>query len=244
MCIIPPSRQVFPCGLVQPAGAFRASVDALLLAQFATVGQDDYFADLGSGCGIVACAVALVHPQARGLGLEREAVLVEAARQNIRNLTLGARLACAQADLALSADVQAAGMGAFDLVLANPPFRVRGQGRPAAQSLRNRALEGEPDSLGHFFGAAALLLRRHGYFACVLAAARLGDALHLLRRYNMGLRRLRCVHSTEGGPASRILLEARKQAAEDVCIEAPMMAAHVAQVSHLLQAPRQGAETE
>lgn len=228
MDTMPPSRQVFPCGLVQPAGAFRASVDSLLLAQFATVEQNCHFADLGTGCGIVACAVALAHPHARGLGLEREPALVQAAEQNIHHLALQGQLRCLRADIAHQEALREAGVGAFDLVLANPPYRVKGQGRPAAEPLRNTALEGEADSLDHFFAAGASLLRHHGYFACVLAAARLGDALYLLRQYKLGLRRLRCVHSTEAGPASRILLEGRKHAAEDVRIEAPLLAAQMA----------------
>lgn len=228
MCILPPLRQVFPCGLVQPSGSFRASVDALLLARFATIGQGFHFVDLGTGCGIVACAVALAHPHTQGLGLEREPVLVQAAQQNIAQLGLEAQLACAQADIAHSVTLHSAGLGSFDAVLTNPPYRIAGQGRPAAQALRKRALEGNADSLGHFFAAGAALLRHHGYFSCVLAAARLGDAMQLLRRHNMGLRRLCCVHSAEGGPATRILVEARKNAAEDVTIEPPVLAAQVA----------------
>lgn len=215
-------RQVFPCGLVQPAGAFRASADALLLADFALVGAGERFVDLGTGCGIVACGIALACSECSGVGVERETELVGAARENIRRLDLGARLSCVEGDVGDGDLLTSVGRGAFDVVVANPPYRIAGRGRPAAQALRERALAGDADCLGRFFGAGAALLRHHGRFVCVLSAERLGDALVTLRDCGLGLRRLCCVYGKKGGQAKRVLLEARKNAKEDIRIEAPL----------------------
>lgn len=219
-------RQVFPCGLVQPAGAFRASADAVLLADFAALRAGDRFADLGTGCGIVACAMALACPECSGVGIEREAELVLAARENIARLDLGARLSCVAGDVGdaglLLGLLSGLGRGDFDVVVANPPYRIAGRGRPAAQALRERALAGTADCLDIFFRAGAALLRHHGRFACVLSAERLGDALVALRDCGLGARRLLCVYGKQGGQARRILLEARKNAKEDIRIDAPL----------------------
>lgn len=149
-------RQVFPCGLVQPAGAFRASADAVLLADFAALRAGDRFADLGTGCGIVACAMALACPECSGVGIEREAELVLAARENIARLDLGARLSCVAGDVGdaglLLGLLSGLGRGDFDVVVANPPYRIAGRGRPAAQALRERALAGTADCLDIFLG--------------------------------------------------------------------------------------------
>lgn len=224
MCGISYFRQVFPCGLVQPPGSFRAGADALWLAQFATVGNSCHFADIGAGCGIVGCALALAHPHTTGLGLEREAALVTAARQNIAQLGLESQLHCLGGDADSPEVLAHMGQGRFDLVVANPPYRIAGQGRPSSQPLRQKALVGAVDSVSVFFKAAAFLLRRHGSFACILSAARLGDALRLLPQYKLGVRRMRCVYTKKDGPATRILLEARKDAAEDIRLEIPLFA--------------------
>lgn len=215
-------RQVFPCGLVQPVGAFRSGADALWLAQFAAVGEPCHFADIGAGCGIVGLALALAHPHTTGLALEREAALVAAAEQNITQLGLESQLRCVAGDAAAPEILAQMGHGLFDLVVANPPYRLAGQGRPSPQALRQRALASDADSLAIFFKAAACLLRHHGSFACILSAARLGDALRLLPQYTLGVRRMRCVYTKKDGPATRILLEARKNAAEDICLERPL----------------------
>lgn len=224
MCGISHFRQVFPCGLVQPAGAFRAGADALWLAHFASVGHPCYFADIGAGCGIVGCALALAHPHATGLGLEREAALVRAAGQNIAQLGLEPQLHCLGGDAASPEILAHMGQGRFDLVLANPPYRIAGQGRPSPHPLRQKALAGDADSLSVFFRAAAFLLRHHGSFACILSAARLGDALRLMPQHRLGLRRMCCIYTKKDGPAARVLLEARKNAEEDLRIERPLFA--------------------
>ncbi|MEG2172537.1 MAG: methyltransferase [Desulfovibrionaceae bacterium] len=222
MCVASYFRQVFPRGLVQPEGALRASMDALLLARFATLEPGCRFADLGTGCGIVACALALNHADVTGVGLEREGCLVAAARQNFANLNLEARLTCVEGDAGEATCLKRLGTGSFDTVVLNPPYYVCGQGRPSPRALRRRGLEGAADSLNIFFAAAARLLRHHGHMACILPAARMGDAVLLLRKHKLGLRRICCVHSREGKAAKRVLLEARAHATEDIRIEAPL----------------------
>lgn len=233
MCVPSHFRQVFPCGLEQPQGSFRASADALLLTSFASRGQGKggwRFADLGTGCGIVACALLLAKDDdsLQGLGIEREAALAAAAQINAERLGLTEQLTIIQGDVGHAAVLKAAGRGTFDLVLANPPYGIEGRGRPSPHALRQGALVGTAETLDVFFAAGAALLRHHGTFTCVLTAARLGDALHGLRRHALGLRRMQTVHSTATGPALRILLEARKNAAEDVRIEAPVIHAGLA----------------
>ena len=85
------AREAFPAGLEQPEGSFRFSADALLLAKF-TAGQPlperAALAELGTGCGVVSLAVLLEKPEWQAVGLEREAVLAEAAARNAATLGL------------------------------------------------------------------------------------------------------------------------------------------------------------
>ena len=213
----------FPRGLIQPEGAFRFSVDALLLAAFASGEGARRAADLGTGCGVVAFGLALRFPELFCTGIDAEAALIGAARANARALGLEERLDFVQGDVADTALPARLGHGSCELVAANPPYRVAGAGRRIRYPARRRALEAPQGALADFTRAAGVLLRHHGRFACVFAPARLDELFAALRSARLGPRRLRCVHPRPGAAAALVLLEARKNARPDVTVEAPLI---------------------
>ncbi|AAS94935.1 hypothetical protein DVU_0452 [Nitratidesulfovibrio vulgaris str. Hildenborough] len=281
------ARARFPRGLHQPAGSFRFSADALLLASFAGGTAARSFADLGTGCGVVGLALLLGSSRLSGVGIEQDAALVNAARANAHRLGLSTRFTVHHADLTrlcarppcdahacdstrrdtggaslaspthgapaqagnitlrhgahpdddtaasrpaddadapLERDGLAARLrGTCDLVVANPPYRIPGTGRPAATPARNAALFETKGTLAAFIGAAALLLRTRGRFACVYGAARLSALLTALADAGLEAKRLRCVHSRVTGPAVLVLVEAMRGARPGLVVEPPLI---------------------
>ena len=235
------ARQLFPRGLEQPHGSLRFGADALLLAAFAARGVEGMnkarrkqltAADLGCGCGAALLALALRCETVTGLGLEREAPLVQAATANALHLGLADRLHFAQADLAdkafMAALPAASGYraGSLDLVLANPPYGV--EGRPSPSPLRERAMRGAQGKedrthvLTIFCRAAAALLRHQGYFFCIYDALALPLLSGALDAAGFGLRGLLPVRTHTSKPALRVLVLARKNTAHQCAIEAPL----------------------
>ena len=235
------ARQLFPRGLEQPHGSLRFGADALLLAAFAARGVEGMnearrkqltAADLGCGCGAALLALALRCETVTGLGLEREAPLVQAATANALHLGLADRLHFAQADLAdkafMAALPAASGYraGSLDLVLANPPYGV--EGRPSPSHLRERAMRGAQGKedrthvLAVFCRAAAALLRHQGYFFCIYDALALPLLSGALDAAGFGLRGLLPVRTHTSKPALRVLALARKNTAHQCAIEAPL----------------------
>ena len=235
------ARQLFPRGLEQPHGSLRFGADALLLAAFAARGVEGMnearrkqltAADLGCGCGAALLALALRCETVSGLGLEREAPLVQAATANALHLGLADRLHFAQADLAdkafMAALPAASGYraGSLDLVLANPPYGV--EGRPSPSHLRERAMRGAQGKedrthvLTIFCRAAATLLRHQGYFFCIYDALALPLLSGALDAAGFGLRGLLPVRTHTSKPALRVLVLARKNTAHQCAIEAPL----------------------
>ena len=247
------ARRLFPRGLEQPQGSLRFGADALLLAAFAARGVEGMnearrkqltAAELGCGCGAALLALALRCETVTGLGLEREAPLVQAATANALRLGLADRLHFAQADLAdraLLADlpdlpcmpgvpgVNGCKAGSLDLVLANPPYGV--EGRPSQSHMRERALRGAQGAhvaenrtqvLTVFCRAAAGLLRHQGYFFCIYDALALPHLSSALDAAGFGLRGLLPVRTYASRPALRVLVLARKNAAHQCAIEAPL----------------------
>ena len=235
------ARQLFPRGLEQPHGSLRFGADALLLAAFAARGVEGMnkarrkqltAADLGCCCGAALLALALRCETVTGLGLEREAPLVQAATANALHLGLADRLHFAQADLAdkafMAALPAASGYraGSLDLVLANPPYGV--EGRPSPSPLRERAMRGAQGKedrthvLTIFCRAAAALLRHQGYFFCIYDALALPLLSGVLDAAGFGLRGLLPVRTHTSKPALRVLVLARKNTAHQCAIEAPL----------------------
>lgn len=241
----------FPRGLVQPGGAYRFGLEALLLAAFAarTVARrpgwrrrETAVAELGSGCGAALLGVALRLPHAACLGLEREPVLVAAAVANAAALGLAARVRFRVADVAnpTARAALARAEGPQDLVMANPPWGLPGRGRASPSPLRENALRGAAprregmadadtgmappgdDALPPFCAAAATLLRHKGAFCCIVPAPALTRVCAALDRARLGLRRVLPVRPYTREPAHRLLLLAQKDAAAEPELLAPL----------------------
>jgi tRNA1(Val) A37 N6-methylase TrmN6 len=109
--------------LVQPARGYRAGADAILLAAAieATAGATLLEAGCGAGAALIAAATGL--PEARFVGLERDAEALALARENVRLNGLEPRVEIVEGD--------ALAPGApFDGVFANPPFDGEGAQEP------------------------------------------------------------------------------------------------------------------
>ncbi|WP_156925310.1 tRNA1(Val) (adenine(37)-N6)-methyltransferase [Nitratidesulfovibrio termitidis] len=122
--------------------------------------------------------------------------------------------------LAFDALPRAASM---DLVVANPPYRRHGSGRPSPSSQRTRALFETPETLPAFTRAAARLLRARGRSCWVYGPDRLPDLLLALRATGQEPARLRCVHARAHGPATLVLVEARRAGKPGLVVEPPLI---------------------
>lgn len=182
-------------------------------------------------------------PFLHALGLEQDTALCAAATENARLLGLADICRFQQGDLADTHFLRDCGENAFHLVLANPPYALAGSGRPSASARRDAALRGPApllpggthasrhrpgpqsgttDPLAVFCRAARRLLRHHGLFCCIFPAADLSRLLSTLERERLGCRRLLPLCPRAGEFAKRVLVLARKDAAAQCRLEAPL----------------------
>ena len=216
----------FPRGLVQPEGAYRFGLEALLLAAFAVrtmrergrgARREAAVTELGAGCGAARLGVALHLPGARCLGLEREAALVGAARANAEALGLSGRVRFFAADVGQGPP----DAGPQDMVLANPPWGQAGRGRPSPSPLREKALRAG-DAFPVFCAAAARLLRHKGLFCCIVPASALTRICAALEGARLGLRRILPLRPHSGEAAHRLLLLAQQGACAEPELRSPL----------------------
>lgn len=142
-------------------------------------------ADLGTGSGALACALAHERPDATVLATDRDGAALAVARRNARNLGLPVHFA----RMDWLAGVRAA---AFDLVVANPPYIAPGDPCLEADGVRcepRQALVAGPDGLAalHVIAVQApAALARGGWLLLEHGAAQ-GAAVRALLR-EAGLR--------------------------------------------------------
>jgi release factor glutamine methyltransferase len=106
--------------------------------------------DLGTGSGALLLAALTRWPGAQGIGIDRSQAALAIARTNAVRLALAARAQLIAADW--TQDGWGAGLGRFDLVLANPPY-VESGARLNAQVMAHEphgALFAGPDGLDDY----------------------------------------------------------------------------------------------
>jgi tRNA1(Val) A37 N6-methylase TrmN6 len=190
--------------LRQPARGegYRANIDALLLAAFASDGKRAKLAiDLGAGAGAVALSLLFWDAAERVVLVEVDPVAGEAARANLEANGWASRGAVVSKDVRDLAEH----IGGADLVVCNPPFVAPGHGRVPSRPERALARSG---ALAHFTAASRRALGRRARACFVYPAHDLGALWGALAEAGLVPKRLRAVHADEKTPARVLMVEA------------------------------------
>ena len=167
--------------LLQPRAAYRAGLDAVLLAAAVDARSGQRALDVGAGVGTVGLCLA-VRTGAEVVLLEQEAGLAALAEENVaRNALAGrVRVVCGRVG---ASEREAAGLGlapeSFDHVLANPPYHDRGRGTEASDRVKagaNAMPAGGLEAWARFMarvaapGGTATMIHKAEALGAVLAA--------------------------------------------------------------------------
>jgi release factor glutamine methyltransferase len=127
--------------------------------------------DIGTGSGVLLLALLGELPNATGVGTDISAAALVVARANAERNGLAARCAF------IACDIAAGVHGAFDLIVANPPYVARGEMTTLAPEVRlydpALALDGGRDGLDGYRAIAAAaprLLKPGGWLIVELGA--------------------------------------------------------------------------
>lgn len=199
----------------QTKNEFCYTTDAVFLAAFSTLSTRSRVLELGAGTGAVSLLLA-----ARGadsiVGVDCNSVVTELFRQSIAENKLSERIT------ALLGDVRRAGAWAhaeaFDLVVANPPYRTGGKRRQVGTN----ACHEVTGSLEDFFRAAAFAVKYRGRFALVQLPERFTECLSLAAACNLELKRLRWLHADANKTAWAFLAEFVKGGSPGLTVESPL----------------------
>jgi tRNA1Val (adenine37-N6)-methyltransferase len=207
--------------LFQSRSGYRFSLDALLLAAFASVGARDVLADLGTGNGVIPLVLAERCGAAKIVGIEMQSSLAERARRNVALNNLSDRVSIVQGDV--RAIRALAKPESFTAVLCNPPYRKASSGRLSPDEERQLARHQLHGTTADFVRAAAYLVPQKGRLFFIYDAEHSVDLLWAMQRSAVEPKRVRFVHSRSDSAASLVLVEGVKRGHAGVVVSAPLI---------------------
>jgi tRNA1Val (adenine37-N6)-methyltransferase len=206
--------------LIQPRNGYRFSLDPLLLCDFAEVPAQATIIDLGTGCGVIPLVLARRAEGARLVGIEHQPAMAELARRNVQLNGLAERVTIQDADVL---DLRSGyPVDCFDLVLANPPFRVPGTGRVSPRPGRDLARHESTAGLADFLEIAKYLVQPGGRICFIYHPERLVEFMAIAHRLGLAVTRLRLVHGHVAAAARMFLAELGKGCRESLQILPPL----------------------
>ena len=194
----------------QPVDGARASIDPIFLAAAVPVGPGELVLDIGCGTGAAMLCVAAREPLSRVVGLERQRELVRIAGDNAILNGMAPRVSVMVGDLLQPPPRISA--GAFDHVMANPPYLERARANETPNPARAEAtIEGDAE-LGDWIRFALSMAKPRGTMTLIHRADRIDAVLGQIAG-RAGEVVVYPLWPGLGKPASRILVRARKQVA-------------------------------
>jgi tRNA1Val (adenine37-N6)-methyltransferase len=211
------------CGelrIIQDKSGYTFTTDAVLLANYAKAAAGERVADLGTGSGVIPLLMSAKTKAKEIVGIEIQARLADMAARSVLLNGLEDRVKIVCGDM--RGLPRSGGRDAFDVVVANPPYKLfhgEKEGAGEREICKSEVLI----TLAEVIETASLLLKYGGRFYIVIKGARLADLLYFMRKYEIEPKRLIPVQPTPDKPVDTVLAEGRKKGASGLIFEKPLV---------------------
>jgi tRNA1Val (adenine37-N6)-methyltransferase len=206
--------------VIQREHGYRFSIDALLLAHFASLRDGDDVIEFGTGSGVVSIILAGRPGLGRMAAVEKQAGLYGMACRNAALNGLAGRLEILQGDVRFPQTL--CPPQTFSVALFNPPYRRIHSGRTNVDPEKAAARHEINGTVADFISAAAFALRPGGRMYVVYPAVRTAELTVQMRACRIEPKRLLPVYSHRGASAVFILVEGVKGGGEGLKMTAPL----------------------
>lgn len=202
--------------LYQSKKGYRFSIDALILADFIKVKEDESVCDLGAGCGVLPIILSKNFKADKVVGVEIQKKLFELAKKNFKLNGCDAEV--------LNLDLRKyKPTGKFDIVVSNPPYRKENSGKINPSDEKAIARHEIKCTLDDLLSSASRLLKLKGKFYFIYVPERIGEVMQKLSKYNLAAKEIRFVHSKMNKDAELVLVKAMKGVNEGLKVLPPLV---------------------
>ena len=207
--------------IIQDPAAPCFTLDAVLLADFASPRPGEMVVELGAGTGVIALLLAAKEPACRIRSLELMPQMADMARRSVALNDLAWRIEIIEGDMRQAANLL--GKATCRLVVSNPPYYASGRGRENAAELFAAARSELYCTIFDLVRESAALLRPLGEFCLIHRASRLAEVLEALYAVDLRLQTLRLVQPFADKPANLFLLKAQKGGKAETVLPPPLI---------------------
>lgn len=190
--------------IIQHGQDFCFSLDAVLLAHFATLRPGASVVDLGTGTGVISLLLA-ARGAGHAVGIELDAKAAGMAERSIRLNGLSERIQVLQHDFRQLKGLLPSGV--WELVVCNPPYRAVGRGYLNDNDRHAAARHELTANLKDVIAAARYLVKYRGRFAMVHLPERMTEILMEMSSQEIEPKRLRLVQPSQGKKPNMLLVE-------------------------------------
>lgn len=222
--------QIGNCKLIQNPQSFCFGIDAVLLADFARVKENETVLDLGTGNGIVP---VLMDAKAKGrsfTALEIQAENVDMARRSVVLNGQQERIKIIEGDIKEA--TKQFGLASFHVITTNPPYMTNQHGLQNADLPKAIARHEILCSLEDVIRESAGLLKENGRFYMVHRPFRLAEIFVLMTKYHIEPKRMRLVCPYVDKEPNMVLIEGLKGGKPRITVEAPLIVYKAPNVYH------------
>lgn len=211
--------------IIQSPSVFSFSLDAVLLANFASIpAKKGDILDLCTGNGVIPLLLS-ARTHAKVTGVEIQEKLVDMAKRSIQYNALSDQLSMIHGDLKEMQPML--GHSSFDTITCNPPyFKVGSEEMQNKNEHFTIARHEIYCTLEDVVRACKLHVKPGGKVAMVHRPGRLVDILTLFRTYKIEPKRIRFVYPKEGREANMLLIEGVRDGKSDLKMLPPLYIYH------------------
>jgi tRNA1(Val) A37 N6-methylase TrmN6 len=210
---------ILGCKFLQEDRTQKITYDSVFLSRFVKVKNASKVIELGSGMGVVlillkklndifdfTCDGIEIQNDLYNLALKN--ALLNSVSVNFYNMDLRN----------LSKDFY----GKYDIVIANPPYMKLNNGKNSPYESRDIARREIYGTIKDFVKAASLLLKNRGKLYMIWRSERLQEAIIYLDFYNLPVKILKPIYSSENSDSHVLLIMATKNAKKGLKFQKPL----------------------
>lgn len=206
--------------IIQSDEVFSFSMDAVLLARFASIPQRGKVLDLCTGNGVIPILLT-TRSSASIEGIEIQPRLADMARRSVAMNGLQERVLIREGDLReLYTET---GYGVYDAITVNPPYMPLNGSDLKLNQHQAMARHELGCTLEEVIQACVRLVRTGGKVNMVHKPQRLADIISLMRKYKLEPKVIRFVHPRAHMEANMVLIEAARDGKPELRLQPPLI---------------------